>query len=55
MAIMLPPMLLTVSDLSGVWVPHVDEDIIHAHGDAARVANADSERGRGRHRRTEHV
>ncbi|MFD1496043.1 hypothetical protein [Streptosporangium lutulentum] len=40
-------MLLTVSDLSGVWVPHVDEDIIHAHGDAARVANADSERGAG--------
>ncbi|WP_329083573.1 MULTISPECIES: hypothetical protein [unclassified Streptosporangium] len=47
MAIMLPPTLQTVSDLSGVWFPNVNEDIIHAHGDVARVANAGSERGAG--------
>ncbi|MEV6866393.1 hypothetical protein AB0M44_36055 [Streptosporangium subroseum] len=47
MAIMLPPTLQTVSDLSGVWFPNVNEDIIHAHGDVARVANAGAERGAG--------
>ncbi|MEO3802363.1 hypothetical protein [Nonomuraea sp. B1E8] len=45
MAIMLPPALQTVSDLSGVWFPDVNEDIIHAHGDVARAANAGAEMG----------
>lgn len=47
MALMLPPVLQTVSNLSGVWFPNVNEDIIHAHSDVARVANAGSERGVG--------
>lgn len=47
MAIMLPPTLQTVCDLSGVWFPNVNEDIIHAHGDVARDANAGSESGAG--------
>lgn len=45
MAIMLPPALQTVSDLSGVWFPNVNEDVIHAHGDIVRAANAGSDRG----------
>ncbi|MFI6297762.1 hypothetical protein ACIBEJ_39650 [Nonomuraea sp. NPDC050790] len=44
MALMLPPALQLVSDLSGVWFPNVNEDIIRAHGDAVRVANAGSEK-----------
>lgn len=47
MAIMLPPTLQMVSDLSGVWFPNVNEDIIHAHSDVARVTNAGAERGAG--------
>lgn len=47
MAIMLPPTLQTVSDMSGAWFPHVNEDIIHAHGAAVRVVNAGSETAAG--------
>ena len=47
MAIMLPPTLQTVSDMSRVWFPNVNEDIIHAHGDAARAVNAHSDTAAG--------
>lgn len=40
MAIMLPPALQPITDMSGAYFPYVNEDIMHAHGAAVRVVNA---------------